>query len=107
MLLRIHDAEEDLGRLLSSSGRNAFANIDSALRPLRGDYIISEVVFVDGPFAISPGGPEGAYEVGVRMTTSPDEETFAETLFLAPGQNLEGEDCPLLVQGGRSGLTGP
>jgi hypothetical protein len=107
MLLRIHDAEEDLGRLLSSSGRDAFGEPGDDLRPLRGDYIVSEVVFVDGPLALSPGGRDGAYEVGVRMTSGPHEETFPETLFLAPGKNLEGEDCPLLVQGGRSGLTGP
>ncbi len=107
LLLRIHDAEDDLARLLSPSGRDAFRDSDADLRPLRGDYIISEVVFVDGPLPIAPGGPDHAYEIGVRMTTSPDEETFAETLFLSPGRNLEGERCPLLVQGGRDGLGGP
>jgi hypothetical protein len=107
MLLRIHDAEDDLMRLLSPRGWDAFGNSAGDLRPLRGDYIISKVAFVDGPLPISPGGPDGAYEIGVRMTTSPDEETFAETLFLSPGHNLEGEECPLLVQGGRSGLSGP
>jgi hypothetical protein len=54
-----------------------------------------------------PDGPDVAYEIGVRLTDSPDEETFAETLVLSPGQNLEGEECPLLVQGGRGGLTRP
>lgn len=107
MLLRIHDAEDDLRRLLSSSGRDAFSEPGDDLRPLRGDYIMSEVVFVDGPLPLTPGGRDGAYEVGVRVTSGPHEETFAETLFLSPGKNLEGEECSLLVQGGRSGLTGP
>ncbi len=110
LLLRIHDAEDDLARLLSPSGRDSFGDFGGHLQPLRDDYIDfldAGVVFVDGPLALSPGGPDGAYEVGVRMTKGLDEETFTETLFLSPGKNLEGEDCPLLVQGGRSGLKGP
>ena len=107
MLLRTHDAEDDLARLISPAGRDAFTHLDGDLRPLRGDYISPQVVFVDGPDPIVPGGPDVAYEIGVRMTTSPDEATFAETLFLSPGRNLAGEECPLLVQGGRSGLAGP
>ncbi|HET6362478.1 MAG TPA: hypothetical protein VFH11_10520 [Gemmatimonadota bacterium] len=107
MLLRTHDAEDDLARLISPAGRDAFTHPDHDLRPLRGDYISPKVVFVDGPGPIVPDGPDVAYEIGVRMTTSPNEETFAETLFLSPGRNLAGEECPLLVQGGRSGLAGP
>jgi hypothetical protein len=107
MLLRTHDAEDDLARLISPAGRDAFTHPDHDLRPLRGDYISPKVVFVDGPGPIVPDGPDVGYEIGVRMTTSPNEETFAETLFLSPGRNLAGEECPLLVQGGRSGLAGP
>jgi hypothetical protein len=107
MLLRIHDAEDDLARLISPEGYDAFRHPDGDLQPLRGDYIISEVIFVDGPGPVVPDGPDVAYEIGVRLTDSPDEETFAETLVLSPGQNLEGEECPLLVQGGRGGLTRP
>jgi hypothetical protein len=107
LLLRVHDAEDDLARTLTPDGLEAFESPGGDLRPLRGDYIIPEIVFVHGPQPVTPGGQDGAYEIGVRLTTSPKEETFAETLFLGPGRNLEGEECPLLVQGGRSGLRGP
>jgi hypothetical protein len=102
MLLRVHDAEKDLERLVNRAGYDAFTSPDSGLQPLRGDYIIPEVVFVDGPL-----GPDSSYEVGVRLTASPREEVFEETLFLGPGENLVGEACPLVVTGGRPGLEGP
>ena len=107
MLLRVHDAEKDLDQLLDRAGNEAFASPDGGLKPLRGDYILPEVVFTDGPLALTPGGPDGTYEVGVRLTMSPNEQTFEETLFLAPGENLVGEVCPLLITGARPGLDGP
>jgi len=107
LLLRVHDAGRDLEQLVDRSGYEAFASPDAGLRPLRGDYILPEIVFVDGPLPRAPGGPDGSYEVGVRLMTSPDEQTFEETLFLGPGENLAGELCPLIITGGRPGLGGP
>ena len=61
MLLRVHDAEKDLDQLLDRAGNEAFASPDGGLKPLRGDYILPEVVFTDGPLALTPGGPDGTY----------------------------------------------
>jgi hypothetical protein len=102
LLLRVHDAEHDLVHLLSAAGRETFESEDRNLRPLRGDYISPEIVFVDGPL-----GPDNSYEVGVRLTTSPGQRVFDETVFLGSSENLVGETCPLVVTGGRSGLEGP
>jgi hypothetical protein len=103
LLLRVHDAEGDLRGLLTTSGRDAFASEESGLSPLlRGDHYLYEIVFIDGPLS-----PDDSFEVGVRLTTSPQNRIIEETLFLSRGENLAGESCPLLVNGARPGLLGP
>lgn len=57
----------------------------------------------------------GTYEVGTRMFGALmdgedewfTEPLFEETLFVGPGEGLDGEQHALLVTGGRSGLVGP
>jgi N-acetylneuraminic acid mutarotase len=102
--MRFDDARADIGGILSLRGEAAFADPDSGLQPLVGGYyhFVWEVLFVDGPL-----GPDDAYEVGVRMRIGLGERVVEETYFVSPGRNLEGEHCPLVIDGGRPGVAGP
>jgi hypothetical protein len=60
-----------------------------------------EIVFVDGP-----GWPFADFEVGVRIHLA-SGGTVEETLFVGPGSTSLGQERPLVVLGGRSGLIGP
>lgn len=102
--MRIDDARDDIGGVVSPRGSAMFADPDAGLQPLVGGYyhLLWEVLFVDRPL-----GPDGSYEVGVRMTVGLNERLIEETYFVSPGRNLEGDRCPLIIDGGRPGATGP
>lgn len=92
-------------QFLSRRGRRAFGEEygeQPLYSPAEGspfsDY---EIAFVGGPL-----WPDGNFEVGVRVILD-SGSALEDTLFLAPGSNMDGKDRPLVVHGLRSGLEGP
>lgn len=97
------------GQYVTGGGFDAWT---SGLEPLYSPegvrYESFAIVFVDDL-------GNGSYEVGIRMFGALldgedewfTEPLFEETLFVGPGEGLDGEQHALLVTGGRSGLEGP
>ena len=97
---------------LSSEGLEAWTSEASSLPSLYSSpnqrYEAFEIVFVDDL-------GDGAYEVSIRMLGAHldgedewyTEPLFAETLFVGPEEDLNGLQRPLVISGGRSGLSGP
>lgn len=97
------------GQYVTGGGLDAWT---SGLEPLYSPegvrYESFAIVFVDDL-------GNGSYEVGIRMFGALldgedewfTEPLFEETLFVGPGEGLDGEQHALLVTGGRSGLEGP
>lgn len=94
-------------RYLSREGRSRFGVRFGRLGPLYRSiagfrYGRSEITFVDGPL-----WPYGGFEVGVRLLPESGPGVHDETLFVGPGTDPSGGERPLLILGGRRGLSGP
>lgn len=91
---------------LSSDGKSEFGaglDLGALYRSIGGSpYERFEIAFVDGP-----SWPFGGFEVGVRLFPSSGMGFHDETLFVGPETNRSGYGRPLLILGGRPGLTGP
>lgn len=90
---------------LSREGIGQFGG-ELKLSPLYGStpalhYELYEIASIDGPL-----WPESDFEVGVRIFTR-SGGTIEETLFVGPNVDLQGQQSPLLINGGRKGLSGP
>jgi hypothetical protein len=91
---------------LSADGKTEFGaerQLGALYRSIGGSpYERFEIAFVDGP-----SWPFGGFEVGVRLFPSSGMGFHDETLFVGPETNRSGYKRPLLILGGRPGLTGP
>lgn len=95
--LRGSGAEE----YLSQDAKNRFSG-GLQLSPLYGPYDRYEIAFLHGPL-----WPFGGFEVGIRIFNRSGRVVVQETLFVSPGTDISGKERPLVISGGRGGLTGP